>query len=56
LSPNTVGIVMTSCFELDKASDALDNEEDGVSSDFLKGKQNSIFLSIYISFIEELCV
>ena len=26
LSPNTVGIVMTSCFELDKASDVLDNE------------------------------
>lgn len=25
LSPNTVGIVMTSCFELDKASDALDS-------------------------------
>jgi DNA-binding NtrC family response regulator len=23
-SPNTLGIVMTSCFELDKASDALD--------------------------------
>ena len=23
-SPNTMGIVMTSCFELDKASDALD--------------------------------
>lgn len=25
LSPNTVGIVMTPCFELDNASDALDN-------------------------------
>jgi two-component system, NtrC family, response regulator AtoC len=25
LSPNTVGIVLTSCFELDNASDAFDN-------------------------------
>jgi two-component system, NtrC family, response regulator AtoC len=25
LSPNTVGIVLTSCFELDNASDALNN-------------------------------
>ena len=25
LSPNTAGIVMTSCFELDSASDALEN-------------------------------
>jgi len=31
---------------------ALDNEEDGVSSAFLKGKQKGIFLIGYISFIE----
>jgi len=33
---------------------ALDNEEDGVSSTFPRGKQNGIFKLIYISFIEEL--
>jgi len=33
---------------------ALDNEEDRVSSAFLKGKQNGIFKQIYISFIEAL--
>jgi len=33
---------------------ALDNEENGASSAFLKGKQNGIFKKIYISFIKAL--
>jgi len=33
---------------------SLDNEKDGVSSAFLKGKQNGILFKFYISFLDVL--